>query len=326
MNPQNPIKTTPKDFFLHLGAVIALYTAVPALINLIFSIINYYHVDRLANYFSASSIAWPISLLLIMVPALYIIERMIAKEAALVPEKKAIWIWRWRIYLTLFITALVIIFDLVAIINTYINGEIGARFVWKALAVLVVSTTVFKYYYFAINDKHRWAHLSNKVHPWFGGILVLAAIIGGFLVVGSPTKQRNLRFDNIRVGDLSNIQWQVVSYWQTKGTLPQTLGALKDPISSQMIPNDPDTDEPYGYVIKGDKAFQLCATFAEKTQDEKGRGGYGYGGGYATSYPMRVYPYDGGVETNWEHGVGKVCFDRTIDPERYPPIPAPKPL
>ena len=64
MNP----KTTPRDFFLHLGATIALYAAATALINLSFSIIDYLQPDALANYFSASSIAWPISMLVVLAP------------------------------------------------------------------------------------------------------------------------------------------------------------------------------------------------------------------------------------------------------------------
>ena len=26
------------------------------------------------------------------------------------------------------------------------------------------------------------------------------------------------------------------------------------------------------------------------------------------------------MQDNWQHDMGEVCFDRTIDPERYPPF------
>jgi hypothetical protein len=26
------------------------------------------------------------------------------------------------------------------------------------------------------------------------------------------------------------------------------------------------------------------------------------------------------IQDNWQHGAGQQCFDRTIDPQRYPPF------
>ena len=51
-------KTTPKDFFLHVGATVALYSAVIAFIDLAFEIVNKLLPDQLNNYWSASSIVW----------------------------------------------------------------------------------------------------------------------------------------------------------------------------------------------------------------------------------------------------------------------------
>jgi hypothetical protein len=64
----NSSKTTPKDFFVQFGATVALYVAAGALINLALSIIDYLNPDALAGYFSPSSIAWPISMLVVLVP------------------------------------------------------------------------------------------------------------------------------------------------------------------------------------------------------------------------------------------------------------------
>jgi hypothetical protein len=64
----NQTKTTPKDFFLHLGATIALYTTIVAIINLLFSIINYYFPDALAGSYYYNSMAWPISVLIVVLP------------------------------------------------------------------------------------------------------------------------------------------------------------------------------------------------------------------------------------------------------------------
>jgi hypothetical protein len=62
--------------------------------------------------------------------------------------------------------------------------------------------------------------------------------------------------------------------------------------------------------------FELCATFAEKSQDLSGRGGYE---DFSMSYPAKDRYYDPTFgDTNWEHEAGRTCFQRTIDPLKYP--------
>lgn len=313
----NQIKTTPKDFFLHLTATVVLYTAVIALINLSFSIINYFFPDALAGYFYANSVAWPISMLVVLVPVLYVVEWLIEKDIKAVPEKKELWVRRWRIYLTLFLAGAVIVGDFITLINTYLAGEISIRFFLKVIAILLITGTVFKYYFFSLHENHKWAKMSLKFHKWFGAALVIIAVVLGFITVGSPSKQRSMRFDSQRVSDLQNIQWQIVNHWQQKGVLPANLEALKDPISGVVIPNDPETDMPYEYTMKGTTSFELCANFDLTSEDTQGRGEYGYGGGIAYRDMSVAYPAMDGND-NWKHEAGRVCFDRSIDPERYP--------
>lgn len=304
----NPIKTTPKDFFLHLGATIALYISAVALINLLFSIINYCFPDALAGYFSAGSIAWPISMLIVLIPILYVLEWLIKKEIKIIPEKNDIWIQKWRIYLTLFLTGAVIAGDLIALINTYLNGEISIRFVYKFFVILIVLAVIFTYY---ILEKIGKASKTKTTLSYVGIILALIAIISGFLVVGSPSKQRNLRFDSQRVNDLQNIQYQIVNYWQQKGKLPATLASTSDPISGFIIPSDPENKTAYEYSIKDITKFEICATFSLPYEDMQGKG---------SSYPidMSYPPY--GIDGTWKHDAGRYCFERVIDPEKYPKL------
>jgi len=326
--------TTPKDFFLHLGATVALYAAVVALINLAFSVINYYNPDQLAGYFYGNSVAWPISMLIILVPLLYILEYYIIRDIRKLPGKETIWIRRWRIYLTLFLTGATIVGDLIALINTYLNGEISSRFVYKILAVLVIAGVVFVYYLLTKTQtdqgQNSGSSKTQKIFAWIGLVIVLVAIVAGFLAVGSPTKQRNLRYDSERVSDLNGIQWQVLNHWQQKGKLPSALADLNDSISGYKIPLDPKTETAYEYFVKTPLAdtdaapalsskpsFELCATFALPTQDNEGRGEY-YGRDMA--YPSSV-SMDGGYiigdSDNWKHAEGRACFIKTIDPDKY---------
>lgn len=307
----NQIKTTPKDFFLHLGATIALYIGVVSIINLYFSIINYYFPDVLAGNFYAPSIAWPISILIVVVPILYVLEWMVKKDIKLNPDKAEVWVRKWRIYLTLFLAGVVMAVDLIALINTYLNGEISIRFVYKFIIVLLVLAIVFVYY---ILEKLGKSVKLKSALAYIGIIISILAIVLGFMVVGSPTKQRNIRFDNQRVSDLQNIQWQIVNHWQQKSKLPTDLKETVDLISGTKIPTDPSTKADYEYRIKNasTNTFELCAVFSLKTQDNKGRGAY-----YDT---MATSYYPGFENDSWNHEPGRVCFERTIDPDKYPKL------
>lgn len=318
------MKTTPKDFFLHLGATVALYAVVLALLNLAFSIINYAFPDKLAGYFASGNIVWPISILIIVTPILYVLEWLIKKDFSIMVEKKDLWIRKWRIYLTLFLTGVTVIGDLIALINTYLNGEITMRFVFKILIVLLVAGAVFKYYFFSINENMKWAKMAMSANKWFGIVIVVAAIVGGFVIIGSPAKQRDLRFDSQRISDLSSIQWQVLNNWQQEGKLPATLAEIEDEFSGYNVPTDPQTEKEYGYrvinaatsTVANTVSFELCADFARDTQDTRGRGAFG-----GISYYSRdvAYPLYGGFEgDNWEHKAGNTCFVRVIDSEKYP--------
>lgn len=306
-------KTTPKDFFLHLGATIALYVGVIAIINLYFSVVNYYFPDVLAGYYYASSMAWPISVLIVVIPILYVLEWLIKKDIRLTQEKSEVWIRRWRIYLTLFLAGIVMAGDIITLINTYLSGEISIRFVYKIIIVLVILAIVFVYY---ILEKIEKSVKLKSAIAYLGLIISLLAIVLGFLVVGSPYKQRILRFDNQRINDLQNIQYQIVNYWQTKGKLPLTLDEMKDPIYYSDIAKDPETSIAYEYRTKNNLTFELCSNFGLKSEDNKGRGGYSGG---SITYP-NIYISLGSENSNdvWNHNSGRVCFDRTIDPEKYP--------
>jgi hypothetical protein len=260
------------------------------------------------------------------------LEWLVNRDAVRTPEKRDIWIRRWRIYLTLFLAVALIGGDLIALINIYLNGEITGRFVWKVLAILLVAGCIGKYYFFSIVSGtgngffSRYARTIRLGNAWFGIIMVVVTIVGGFLIVGSPAKQRAIRFDEQRISDLSTIQYQVVNYWQAKQKLPAALADLNDPISNFTVPTDPETKAAYEYSIKSvsamspNPAFELCATFDLASQDTSGQGSYNSGVTIPVSYPASI----GIVGDSWAHSAGRACFDRTIDPQKYQPL-TPKP-
>lgn len=115
------------------------------------------------------------------------------------------------------------------------------------------------------------------------------------------------------MSDLQQIQSQVVSYWQAKQHLPATLADLTDSISGYSAPTDPQTGQPYEYSVKWAQGFELCASFNAVTQPYSAFSRTTPAA--PTEFPSKVLTAD-----SWQHGAGRVCYERTIDPALYPPF------
>ncbi|MBI4268404.1 hypothetical protein HY627_01045 [Candidatus Uhrbacteria bacterium] len=151
--------------------------------------------------------------------------------------------------------------------------------------------------------------------------IVTIGIIAAFFAIGSPSVQRDRRFDMMRVQHLQMMQSEILRYWQSKGALPIGTAQLKDDISGFQVPADPETGAPYEYSTMGQNAFQLCANFSRQNED-----------GARRPFPMMTKPMMppgaypkgpfGDYGDVWHHAAGRVCFDRTIDKDLYPIVPS----
>lgn len=309
----NSPKVTPKDFFLWAGAMIALYSSVFAFIALLFQYINYAYPDPLSyQYYSdpfSGSMRFAMATLIVMVPVAILLMRYIRKDIQAVPAKEDLWIRRWVLVLTVFIAGFAAIGDLITLINYFLGGDITTRFVLKVIVLLLVAAGVF--FHFLADLRGYWTANPGRARAvaYATGIVVLGAIISGFFIMGSPAQVRLYRFDSQKVSDLQSIQYQITNFYQQKEKLPANLDELADPLSGWMMPKDPQGGT-YRYEKTGNLSFKLCATFNAESQNP--------------SQASIARPIEYGVEgENWQHESGEVCFDRTIDPERYPPYSKP---
>ncbi|MDO8522722.1 MAG: DUF5671 domain-containing protein [bacterium] len=307
-------KAGPKDVFLHLLAIIMLYVSVGSFIALIFQYINIWLPDPAleGNYYSIqsayASMRWSVSILIVVFPVYFWSSWFLNKEYKSEPVKLELKVRKWLLYFTLFAMAIIIIGDLVTLIYNFLQGELTGRFLYKILAVLLVSATVFKYYLMDLKQSAPY-----KIFAYAVSTVLLVAVVAGFFVAGSPQSARLMQIDNTRAQNLQELQGQIVYYWQQKGSLPPNLEALRDSISGFVPPQDPETGAPYEYNTRGALDFSLCADFALPNLQQTSR------------EPMPAVPYAskpysiGGIGQNWDHDAGRACFDRTIDPDFYKP-------
>lgn len=316
MNDQiTQARVTPQDFFMYLGVLITLYWSAGSLLHLLFRIIDRVFPDALESgyYYYAgfdSSMRFSIAALIIIFPVYLLLSRLIANSVRTHSEKADIWVRKWFIYLTLFIAGAVVVGYLVALVNSFLGGEITTRFVLKFLSVVTVAGVVFWYYFYQMRTRGG-SSKTGKVIMLVSVAGVIAAIVGGFMVMGTPSEQRDMRFDQERVNDLEEIQWRITDYYRTKETLPESLDQVTGAIGVEKMPTDPETGEPYTYAKIADLSFELCATFAlESPQDSR---------------VTDVYPRMAGLIISdessgrglWQHDAGEECFERTIDPDYF---------
>jgi len=317
-------KAGPKDVFLHILSVVALYVAVGSFVALVFQYINLWIPDPLeAGYIYIlsiyDSIRWSIAILIIVFPVYVWSIWFLNRGYASFPERREMKSRKWLIYFTLFAAALIIIGDLVALVYNLLRGEFTSRFLLKVFIVLLVAGSVFIYYLWEVRRR------SGLAKPWhiqavtYISILAVAlSIVGGFFVVGSPTEERAYRFDDERVRDLQMIQGEILNFWKAKERLPENLSELKDEFSGFAPPPDPETGASYVYQKTANLKFELCANFNRPNREP------GTPGAKPAMLLEPPFPYPGTDGTdNWQHETGEICFSRTIDPERYPPFEKP---
>lgn len=145
-------KTSPKDVFLHLLAILTLYGSGGGFVALLFQYINVLVPDRLENDYwmresAFGTIRFSIASLVVIFPVYLLTTRFLNKTYFENPSRRNLRIRKWLVYFTLFATALIIIGDLVSLIYSLLGGELTARFLLKIGSVFFAAGSIFFYYF-----------------------------------------------------------------------------------------------------------------------------------------------------------------------------------
>ncbi len=299
-----PVKSSPRDVFLYMLTVITLYMSVWRFIDLWFQYIHRFFHDSLKGWEASGDIRFSIAALIVVFPVYIGLTWFLRKDTIAHPEKRKMWVRKWLLNFTLFLTALTIIIDLITLINNFLNGEFTMRFFLKVLVVLIVAGAVFGYYFWDLRRETLPGSRPSRLLVVVAALVVVGSIIGGFFIIGSPMTQRNLRLDGERVNHLQTLQNEIINYWRQEHKLPDSLDNLKDRISGFVLYHDPVSAKPYEYRVTDKLSFELCAVFSGVTHQ-----------GQAYSYPPPS-PYMPQI-SNWEHGAGRTCFASNIDQDLY---------
>lgn len=291
-----------RDVFFNLATMSALYTALTSLIFLMSAILERAMPDEFTCgncVRSESYIAYYLALVIVSyVLYAYFSWKMRHDEGAQAMHTTSLF-HRIVIYLTLFLMGLAIAYQAVDLINSVVYYGITTVSFIKFLAIALIAGSVFGYEFIDLRRSGDITHSKIALTLWWVLAAVVAgAIAGSFIVLGSPTSQKEKRFDEARSYDLRYLRSDIEEYAYDKGKLPRDLSVL-----SYMY-YDPQTGDPYEYKVTGGATYSLCANFSqassEKPSEETFRRVYGHS-----------MPKPSTADDVYTHGRGYTCFDFT---------------
>lgn len=144
-----------REAFLYLTLFTALFLFAFNLGTVLFELIERAVPDPVGAQFTPHELRWGLAFVLVNFPLFLFLTVRQARELARDPEKRGSRVRKWLTYLTLFVAGGFLVGDLVALIAFFLEGELTARFLLKAVVVGVLATTAFVYYMRDLRQEER---------------------------------------------------------------------------------------------------------------------------------------------------------------------------
>lgn len=302
-----------REAFLYLLLFLCLYLSAWSFGSLIFRYVGRYIPDLLKQYESVSltDLRLYVSMLMVAFPIYLWMTSITSKEMRLDPDKRGSKIRKWLTYITLFVAAGVIIGDLITLFFNLLEGELTVRFILKVVTVLYIAGLIFGYYLWELRgEESQKKHLASgskaitvtrKIFLGIALASVIASLVSGFFIGGSPAAERERKLDEQRISALQQISSTLEAYYHEKTALPTSLEELAKS-GNYYLPSlvDPKTGASYEYRQTGPNSFDLCAVFETESLP------------YDQNQPQYSRPYPYGGVMSWDHGIGLKCYQVTV--------------
>lgn len=261
---------------------------------LLFQIINFYFPDTNLDFYDPmyhlQGIKMGIAFLVVSSPLFFVISVIIYKS---IQQKKLSVesnLRKWLIYIALFFTTIVAVIDLIVVLFGFLDGEITARFLLKAFVIFSLSGAIFFYFFqqSQIAEKKR-PFQNQKIWAIIFWCFVLIPFVWSLFFLESPQKTGERKADHHFAFSLDSLTHEISEYYREEERLPKTL----EDAYRYNYREQEDIEREVGYVIIGEKSFELCAEFLIDT----------------SSYRNSFTPYH-------IHTKGKNCFSVDLKEEK----------
>lgn len=299
MNKNNGAKFT---FFYLLSLICLIFTSASVLI-IAFELIDKFiqaPVGPVSGEFSGEAVKFAISSIFAAAPVFYVVNVMIQKGLYKGELESGSGIRRWLTYLILFISSVFIIGWMIGIMNSFLNGEITLKFIFKALASLILASAIFGFYFYDIRRTETVGKKDKTIKIFFYASMAAVVILffAAFFIIESPASVNKRRIDEEIIRSFQGIDQCIHKYYKDNGELPPDLPTVREGCPFIVIHElkDPETGDMFGYNIKGEKKFELCADFRTSNKDKDHTRRYG-------------------ISQMYEHDSGYQCLEGKINTE-----------
>lgn len=303
-----------KYAFYYLLSLVSLIFAALSTGMIIFQIINKKIFDALSlnqGYYSAEVMKFAISAIIITTPIYFVTMWFINKNLYDGKLGKDSGVRKWLTYLVLFISSVVVIGWLIGTIQSYLGGELTTKFILKALTALLISATVFSYYFYDIRREQVVGAKDKIIKIYFFGSLavILAVLVCGFIYSDSPQVTRNKNQDMALLNSFDTIDNSINSYYTQTKKLPANLDELvnKTGFLTGKDIIDQVTNKKIEYKVKGASKYEIC-------------------GDFKTANKGQIDQNFEWLNSRWPHDAGHQCFTREVVSNVDSKIPASQPV
>ncbi len=286
-------------FFYMLSLVALIFMALSSGM-IIFQIINKNIIDALEQFrgrYSPDQLKFAISALVISAPIFYVTARQIYKNLFSGVLRHDSGVRKWLTYLILFASSVVMLGWLIAVVNSFLDGELTMKFVLKAITAIGIAAGIFTFYLYDIRREEVADKKDKMIGIYFYGSLavVIAVFIASLFFVESPTETRNRKLDNTILASFENINGAIETYYNDNNQIPASLDEIKAEFSyiTQSDLEDPMTRKEFEYKAGGGDTYELCAIFrTSNKEDEDNR--------------------DNLYNERWPHDAGEQCLKQKV--------------
>jgi len=307
--PKKRVSSGPREAFLHLLALFLLYMTAFSTGAIFFLAIDIFIKDPASRaFFDLGGFArFNAAVLISSLPVLALVRRAIMRDVARNPASRIAPVVRTLAYITLLITSLIMVCDMVVVLMGFLNGDLTLTFILKSGVVLLLAGGIFLWYISGLTFEEKMGDSRPEVRsiqesPWRPGLAwagFFTASLGLVLalwIAGNPFNQRLIRLDKQRISDLRSLQGAISRFHNKEKRLPKNLSELKDSPDTYVDRTcDSITKIPYVYKPIDKTSYRLGAVFDLPTPKSEnnvvlGRSRDGF----------------------YEHGSGLQTFDLTV--------------
>lgn len=283
------------DAFLNLLSLISLGWLAQAFGTTCFQLINKYLGDiNTINswpYFSESLLKYGIASLLVITPVYFSAVNILHLKYKKQELNHSSGVYRWLTYLMLLVSSLTIVGSLIALIASFLDGNYTSAFIAKVFTIIIIAGMIFGYYFYDLRRRdYGKKDLVSLIMAGVTLVLIIAALIGGFISIETPAQSRMRLQDGQTEQVLLQYFHVVTGDYNTTKVLAESYD-FQNSLNGSNLPAGTVT-----YRKVSDKMFELCADFKAQAKNQ-----------YYSEYPW------------YNHASGRQCYqlDATKETDKY---------